>query len=291
MGATATASVAILSALTPAIAEGGASTAAGRLVIVQAVPGDSLTVTVDGKTVQRNTSEGSVLGPITVSTGRHQVGFDDGSGALRLRSTVVVSAGSSSDIVVHLPAAVHGAPVVNSYRTPRSPIGPGKARVLVAHTATVAPADVRVDGQVAFRNIANGEYATADLAAGHHTVALLPTGLTHHPLLGPLPVDLKAGTITMVYAVGNPRDRSMHVIAHVATLTADGAVVPTGIDTGAAGLAADIHVHPFGARSAQATGTSADLPATGVALAGAALVAAGLALGLSWRRRHAPETG
>ena len=39
---------------------------------------------------------------------------------------------------------------MTTYQTPVEPIGPGKARVLVAHTATVAPADVQVDGKVVF---------------------------------------------------------------------------------------------------------------------------------------------
>ena len=187
---------------------------------------------------------GDVLGPISVSPGRHRVGFTDPSGTLQVTSTVDVKSGSSSDIVVHLPAEVGGAPVVNAYKTPRAAIAPGKARVLIAHTATVAPADVRVDGQVVFHDIANGEFATADIAARGRTVALLPAGLSAPPILGPLQVDLQAGTVTMTYAYGNPRDHSMNVIAHTATLTSNGAVVPASIDTGTAGLATRV-VHPF----------------------------------------------
>lgn len=277
--ATAVATSALVTGVASAHADGGAPP--GRLVIVQADPGDALDVSVDGRTVQRDASSGTVLGPIVVSPGRHLVGFTDSSGAVRLRSTVVVASGSSSDIVVHLPAAVHGTPVVNSYRTPRSAIAPGKARVLIAHTATVAPADVRVDGQVVFRNIANGEYATADLAAGKHTVALLPTGLTKHPILGPLDVDLEAGTVTMVYAVGNPRDRSMNVVTHTAHVTANGAVVPVGIDTGSAGLAAGLPVHPFGSGDADRPAVRSWTP---VEVGGLALLAAALVIGVAGRR-------
>jgi hypothetical protein len=151
-------------------------------------------------------------------------------------------------VVVHLPAQVGGSPVVNSYRTPLAPIAPGKARVLIAHTATVAPADVRVDGTVVFHDIANGEYATADLAAGSHTVALLPAGQAGPPILGPLQVSLTPGTVTMVYAVGNPRTRSMNVILHKAALSSNGAATPASIDTGSAGLAAALRVHVFSSR-------------------------------------------
>ena len=72
------------------------------------------------------------------------------------------------------------------YETPTDTIAAGKARVLIANTATVAPADVRLDGTVVFRNIANGEFATADVAEGEHVAELLPSGLTTRPILGPL---------------------------------------------------------------------------------------------------------
>ena len=237
---------------TPSLADAGPASSTGRLVIVQAVPRDSLDVMVDGHAIRKDAAVGAVLGPVAVSAGRHEVRFSDASGRVRLTSTVEVTPGSSSDIVVHLPAQLHGAPVVNAYRTPRAPIAPGKARVLIAHTATVAPADVRVDGTVVFRDIANGEYATADVAAGAHSVALLPTGVTSKPILGPLHVDLKAGTVTMVYAVGTPRDGSMNVITHTAALGSNGAVVPKSIDTGQAGLAAGWAVHPFHASASRA---------------------------------------
>jgi hypothetical protein len=262
----------------PAFADAGAAPS-GRLVIVQAVPRDALDITIDGHTVQQDSTVGAVIGPVTVSAGRHRVGFTDASGRLRLTSMVDVRPYSSSDIVVHLPAAVGGAPVVNAYRTPRAPIAPGKARVLIAHTATVAPADVRVDGKVVFHDIANGEYATADLAAGAHTVALLPAGATGNPILGPLHVDLQAGTVTMVYAVGNPRNGSMNAISHTAQLTSNGAVVPETIDTGSAGLAAGLTVHPFrGTTTRRADATSTDGTATSWRLVVAGSVVALVAL-------------
>ena len=150
--------------------------------------------------------------------GTHDVEFSDADAGLAVTSLLVVEAGSRSDVVLHRPAAMDGDPVVSSYTTPTEPIGQGKARVLVAHTAFVPPADVRVDGQTVFTNIANGEFATADVPSGTHEVALLPTGSTRDPILGPLDLTVPQGTVTMVYAVGSPRNGSMDVILHSARL-------------------------------------------------------------------------
>jgi hypothetical protein len=243
------AALGLVGAVAPVGATAGSGPTIGRLVLVQAVPEASLDVAIDGQTVDRASKTGAILGPYSVSPGQHRVAFTDvGAGGARLVSVVDVPAGSSRDVVVHLPAQVGGSPVVNSYRTPLAPIAPGKARVLIAHTATVAPADVRVDGTVVFQDIANGEYATADLAVGSHTVALLPAGQAGPPILGPLQLGLAPGTVTMVYAVGNPRTRSMNVILHKVALSSNGAATPASIDTGSAGLAADLPVHVFAAR-------------------------------------------
>ena len=169
--------------------------------------------------------------------------FDDGSG--QWTSTVDVTAGESSDVVVHRPAEVGGTPVISVYPTPTDPIDPGKARVLLAHTATTAPADVVVDGQTVFTNIANGEFAQADVASGAHEVSLLPAGVKGSPILGPLDVSLDAGTITSVYAVGNPQDGSMNVIVRTSGAEESDAEAPTEIDTGSAGLVDGVRVWTF----------------------------------------------
>lgn len=220
--------------------------AVGEVSLVQAVPSVRLDVTVDGKPVDDDVAEGDVVGPLELSEGSHEVTFSDGT--QDIASTVEVTAGESSDVVVHRPAEVGGTPVVSVYPTPADPIGSGKARVLLAHTATTAPADVVVDGQTVFTNIANGEFAQADVAAGAHEVSLLPAGVKGQPILGPLDVDLEAGTITHVYAVGNPKKGSMDVIVRTLGGTESATQAPTGIDTGSAGLVDRVRVWTFSGR-------------------------------------------
>jgi hypothetical protein len=255
----------------PTYADEASAPATGQLSVIQAIPAGSVDVLVDGEPTEQSVEVGSVLGPYDLSAGSHTISFT-GSGGLDLTSKVEVKAGASSDIVLHLPAEIDGDAVVNTYDTPLGPIGADKSRVLIAHTATVAPADVRVDGATVFTNIANGEFAEADVPAGAHKVELLPTGLTTDPILGPLDVTLAPQTVTMVYAVGSPTDKSMNVIVHTETLDDDGNVVPDTIDTGSAGLVAAVEVTPFDATA----GTSSAFPV--VPLAGFALVAAAACL-------------
>ncbi|KQW53122.1 hypothetical protein ASC77_02140 [Nocardioides sp. Root1257] len=224
---------------------GDARSSTGRLFVVQAVPGTTYDVSLDGEQEQSGVETGTVVGPLELRAGQHEVRFDPDDGQ-PLTATVSVRAGSSKDLVLHLPADPGGAPVADTYGVSTKPVAPDMARVLVAHTATVPPADVRVDGKVVFEDIANGEFAQADVPAGPHEAAILPAGTTGDPILGPLDVDLPAGTVTMVYAVGSPTNGSMNVISHRAEVPTSAAGSLRAIHTGSAGLVRSWRVAAFG---------------------------------------------
>ncbi|MDO9458375.1 DUF4397 domain-containing protein [Nocardioides sp.] len=250
--------------------------ATGQVQLIQGVPGVTASVRVDGKEVGTGARVGSVM-PLDLAPGTHEVAFTDSEGTAASVS-VKVGRGQSSDVVYHLPASLGGEPVVSTYRTPTKAIGPGKARVLIAHTATLAPADVEVDGKTIFSDIANGEFAEAEVPAGTLSVSLIPSQGAGKPVLGPLDVTLKPSTVTMVYAVGRPDDGTMQVITRTAKISRDGTVVPDAIDTGSAGLAADVTVSPF-ASEPKAVPAQPDGRTSWpwVALAGALVVALGAA--------------
>ncbi|CAB4955524.1 unannotated protein [freshwater metagenome] len=266
------------------VAQAAPQESTARLMVVQAVPDESLHVEIDDEVVSEGSATGEVLGPFTVPAGAHQVRFIDESGDVVVDTAVDLEAGSVQDLVVHRPAEVGGQPLATLYATPTEPIAAGKARVLIAHTASVAPADVRLDGTVVFRNIANGEFATADVAEGSHVAELVPSGLTARPILGPLDVSLASASATMVYAVGNAQDASMDVITHSIPLAASAGEAPTSIDAGSAGLAAGIDVSPFSGPD------SVELaPGTSRWTAMTALLAALVTLGAGaygWSSRH-----
>ena len=89
----------------------------------------------------------------------------------------------------------------------------------MAHTATVPPADIRVNGNVLFENIANGESLKLTVPVATYKVAIVPTGETEPVVLGPVELTVKGGAVNRVYAIGDPGKKTMNVAVHV---------IPTG---------------------------------------------------------------
>lgn len=235
----------------PAVATSAPSTGAGAepttqavaappestgVFIVQALPDSVVSVSIDGTLEAARFSPGGILGPLSLPPGEHLVTVSGRNPAWTMEASVRTTARGSSDVVLHRPAAVEGRPTVTVYRNPIDAVPRGKGRVVVAHTATVPPADITVDGDVVFDNIANGEFATEEVPAGDHQVSIVPTGRTAPVLLGPVQLVVQPQTLTQVYAVGQPTGGSMDLVVHTLSLQARGSAAPSRVETGSAGL-------------------------------------------------------
>lgn len=244
-----------------------------EVFVVQALPGEDVDVSVDGGapfTLDART----VSDRLDLPPGDHVLTFTSDDDAWTMDVALDLGGAESTDVVIHRPASPDGDPVVTTYRNPLSPIAGDRGRVQVAHTATVPPADVLVDGDVVFANIANGEFARADVPAGVHDVAIVPTGELEPALLGPLPLEVEAATLTRVYAVGQPEQNSMAVVVASLPLPTSGSPPPDEVNTGSAGLVSD---SPAG-------------PAAPVAfVAGLLPVAAGVLVGVTLHRRRTSQ--
>lgn len=191
------------------------------------------TVTMDGQEIGR-IAAASVHGPVPSVPGRHRVEF---TAAGWTAVATVELTGASTDVVVHRPADPTGRPRVTVFDNDVSPIAPGKARLTVAHTAVVPPADVRVGGKVLFANIANGEFVTAEVPAATYAVDIVPTGKVT-PLFGPVDLPVTAGALNRVFAIGQPRNGGMDAVVQVIPLASTGSRSPTSVHAGEAGLVA-----------------------------------------------------
>ena len=123
-----------------------------------------------------------VAGPFDVKAGSHTVKVSQ-DGKTVVEKTVKVKPDRSTDVVVHLPGPGKTAPTMTAYENDLSALPSDKANLTVAHTATVPPADVTVNGKVLFADIANGEALSLVVPVGTYSTAIVPArrGLTRLP--------------------------------------------------------------------------------------------------------------
>ena len=207
------------------------------LYVVQGLPGRSVDVTIDGRSVAKGVKTAAVVGPFKVKPGSRKITFSDGGTELLSRS-FSVKARSSWDVVVHLPEGGVKDPTVTVFRNDTSSVPRGKAELVVAHTATVPAADVRVNGKVLFSDIANGQSLDLTVPVATYKVAITPTGKKSPVYLGPVSLTVKGGAVNRVYALGDPDNNTMNVAVHVLATGSSGSERPKKVDTGTGGEAA-----------------------------------------------------
>jgi len=205
-----------------------------RVYIVQGLPGRALDVAVDGKQVASGVEAAAIAGPYAVKAGSRKITFSE-NGDVVLERSFSVTAKSSWDVVVHLPENSADDPAVTVFRNDVSPVPRGKASLVVAHTATVPPADIRVNGDVLFENIGNGESLKLTVPVATYEVAIVPTGETEPVVLGPLELTVKGGAVNRVYAIGDPGKKTMNVAVHVIPTASSGSGQPSDVNTGFGG--------------------------------------------------------
>ena len=198
------------------------ATSKASLFVIQGVAAATTTLTLDGKVLRAGAPAKTVAGPVSVSAGRHTVTARPDDGSPPVQATVTVGAGASVDVVLHRQADATKAPVFTSYVNDLSPVTSGSARLTVAHTAAVGPADIRVRGKVLFANVANGEELSLTVPAGTYPVEIVPAASTGPVVLGPVDLPVTKGTLTRVFAIGVAATSSMDAVVQVLPIATRG---------------------------------------------------------------------
>ena len=206
------------------------------IYVVQGLPGQTVDVAVDGKTVADGVKTAAVTKGFPVEAGSRKVTFSD-DGEVLLERMMKVTAGSSWDVVLHLPADEDADPAVTIFRNDLSAVPRGKASLTVAHTARVGEADVRVDDKVLFADIENGESLNLVVPVATYEVAIVPAGKSSPVVLGPVDLTVQGGALNRVYAIGDPSKKTMNVAVHVLETGSSGSEAPSRVDTGTGGQA------------------------------------------------------
>ena len=245
----------------------------GQVYVVQGLPGQTLDVLLDGRTVQKAAKVKTIVGPLRLASGRHVVQLRNGS-AVVATTAFKVTSGSSTDLVVHSMADATMGPQITAFANDLRPVAPGKVRLAVAHTAAAPAADIRVDGAVLFRNVANSESLTLVVPAKTYSIDIVPSASAGPVILGPVTLTLKAGTLTRVFAIGSVANGTVDAIVQTIHITVIGAAAPRSVPTGDGGQTATSFV-------------GGGLPAP---MLGAGLVTA-LALAIAWVGRARRRSG
>lgn len=220
-----------------ATATADSSKGSADVYVVQGLPGVVVDVSVDGEVVAEDLATTDVAGPFEVEGGRSSVTFTDARGTVLADNTVDAKAGTSTDLVLHLPTSAKGAPTVTAFDNDLSAVQADKAAVTVAHTAAVPPADIKVNGDVLFANVANGESLDLVVPDDTYEVEIVPTGQDAPVVFGPVDLDVEGGSLNRVYAVGDPSKKTMNVAVHVIAVDETGSAEPKRVDTGMGGSA------------------------------------------------------
>jgi hypothetical protein len=219
--------------LTPSVAASPTS-----IYVVQGLPGHTVSVSVDGKTVVESLAGGKVAGPFEIKRGSRTVTVSEGGETL-VTSKVNLPLGSSSEIVVHMPASPTGDPMITRLDNDLEAVQSGRAAHSVAHIASAGPIDIRVTGNVVSANVANGEYTYKVVPAGTRSLEIVQAGMSE-PLLGPFENTLAAGKMTWLFVIGQP-GKDLAVVRHVIALDAStGSKRPEDVRTGTGGQAAEL---------------------------------------------------
>jgi hypothetical protein len=229
----------VLLAVGGVLAAGSAAAAAttGQVFLVHGIVGTPVSVLLDGRELVASAKPESVVGPLQVAAGQHVVVLRAGSRTLTgARFTVV--AGQSIDLVAHRAADAGQQARIVVFRNDLSPVGPGKARLVVAHAAVAPPADVRLGGRVLFHDVASGEALSLLVPARDYAVDVVASEGAS-VILAPVRLSVKAATLTRVFAVGDPTDGTADAVVQVLPVPVVGAGRPTSVPTGDGGQAAD----------------------------------------------------
>ncbi len=207
--------------------------------VLHGVPGATVDVYANGNALLTDFKPGTLTDPVKLPAGEYDLkvvaaGAGAGGAAVIQADDVTVPAGANITVVAHLKA--DGSPTLTPFVNDVSKVEAGKARLTVRHTAAAPEVDVRANGAVAFKALANPKEVKADLAAGTISADVVLAG-TDTVAIGPADVKLTEGTNTIVYAWGSAKDSNLKLaVQTISGLHSSPSGVPAG-SGGQAGMA------------------------------------------------------
>jgi hypothetical protein len=206
-----------------------------QVSVVHGIPGQAVDVYVNGEKTIPDFQPGKVAGPLSLPAGEYDIALtkpgEPIGDALLTVDNAEVPGDADISLVAHLNEA--GEPALTPFVNDTAKLGPGKARLIVRHTAAAPAVDIRAGGQPVFEDVTNGKEGKADLDAGKVSADVVLAG-TGTRVLGPADLDLAEGTATIVYAVGSAEAKTLDIVSQSITNLHS---APGGVPSGDGGRA------------------------------------------------------
>lgn len=207
-----------------ALAIGGLEVSANAdatVYVVHGVPDAVVDLALDGECVLEAVAFTDQAGPFSVPAGAHQITvsladpIDPCGGEVVLDIPVMTEEGENLTAVAFLDEMCQ--PTAAGFDNDFSRTDPGKARLMLHHTACAPPIDIgiarEVDGmpEMVVQNFANGDQVVDQIRPGEWYVWLFEAG-SGIPAIGPVLVQLKPFMTYRAYAVGSVLDGSADLV-------------------------------------------------------------------------------
>ena len=188
--------------------------------IVDGIPGVPIDIYVNGTKLLADFRFKAVLSEYPISVGLNHIAIRHAGAKPRskpiLSATKVLTAGENATFVTYL--GVAGALRLKAFVNPTGRIAAGNARIVVRHVAEAPAVDVFVGTATSV-----GERVIKDLTNPHQAVLVIPhttlyvrvfaAGTSTNPVIGPTKFTFKAGTTTIIYAVGSLAGKTLTAVS------------------------------------------------------------------------------
>ncbi len=219
------------------LAPASAAEDAAMLSVLHGVPGLTVDVYVNDELTLDDFEPGDLAGPLELAAGTYSVAITAADAADASEPVIgpvdlPLEAGGNYTAVANLDA--EGNPTANLFTNDVSEIAAGEGRLTVRHVAAAPAVDVLAGGEAVITGLENPDEQSLDLPAGTVEASVAAAGTTD-PVLGPAPVDVAEGTLTIAYAWGSLEDDTLALAVQTVTGMHSS---PDGVPAGAAGLVA-----------------------------------------------------
>jgi hypothetical protein len=210
--------------------------------ILHAVPGATVDVYANGKSLLTNFKPGTLTAPQQLPAGDYDLKVvKAGAGAsakpVAELDNATVPAGANLTVVAHLTKG--GKPTLNAYANDVSTVPAGQARLIVRHDAAAPAVDVRAGKKPVITGLKNPQQAAIEVPAGTVRADVVLAG-TDKVAIGPASLNLKEGTTTIVYAWGSAKAGDLALATQVISGMQQN---PSGVPGGTGGQAATSSSH------------------------------------------------